>query len=100
MLSIVTIATLITGASAFNPPAGRWPAAKSMHASYQSRPCSPAMAAPMVPTTMQLAELMYDEVTKSSVQVGTDNDILVLGALAVVVPVVVTLLGVGTMGED
>ena len=100
MLSIVTIATLLAGASAFAPPAGRMPAAKTMHASCQSRPCSPAMAAPMVPTTMQLAELMYDEVTKSTVQVGTDNDILLLGALAVVVPVVVTLLGVGSMGQD
>ena len=100
MLSIVTIATLLAGASAFASPAGRMPAAKTMHDSCQSRPCSPAMAAPMVPTTMQLAELMYDEVTKSTVQVGTDNDILLLGALAVVVPVVVTLLGVGSMGQD
>ena len=100
MLSIVTIATLLAGASAFAPPAGRMPAAKTMHAFCESRPCSPAMAAPMVPTTMQLAELMYDEVTKSTVQVGTDSDILLLGALAVVVPVVVTLLGVGSMGQD
>ena len=100
MLSFTTIATLLAGASAFAPPAGRVLAAAPMHASSRIRPSSPSMVAPMLPTTTQLAELVYDSVSKATVQQGTDGDILLLGVLAIAVPVVVTVLGVGSMGQD
>ena len=101
MLSIATILTLLAGASAFAPPAGRVLAAAPAHT---LRPSSPAMVASVVPTTAQLAELMYDSVSKTTVQQGTDGDLRLLGILAVAVPVIVTVLAVGAMpnfgGDD